>query len=199
MTATLTINTRAAGAEVLAVDWPDRTIRIIAAPYGEYAPVVYRGQTWREVFRPGAFDSLASINPETVRVNREHSRADAVGKCIAFDTRDPRGLIATIRIARSARGDDTLALAAEDMLSASVGFGVYPDGERLDRFARTREIIHAHLDHLALVQAAAYHGATVLAVRSAIDAYLNDPIYAWARQRTNPVWTWARRRTRRGR
>ena len=198
MSTAVAIHTRDAGADVLAVDWPDRTIRIIAAPYGEYAQVVYRGQTWREVFRPGAFDSLASIDPETVRVNREHSRADAVGKCVAFDTRDPRGLVATIRIARTPRGDDTLALAAEDMLSASVGFGVHPDGERLDRFARTRTITSAWLDHLALVQAAAYDTAKVLAVRSAVDAYLSDPLFVWAQQRGDPLFRWARQRTRRG-
>ena len=51
------------------------------------------------------------------------------------------------------------------MLSASIGFGVPQGGEILDRFNRTRTITRAFLDHLALVQAAAYD-APVLAVRS---------------------------------
>ncbi len=53
-----------------------------------------------------------------------------------------------------------------------------------------------NLDHIALVQAAAYDGAAVLAVRTSID-YHADPVFAWARHRTDPVVTWARRRTAR--
>ena len=79
------------------------------------------------------------------------------------------------------------------MLSASIGFAVPPGGEILDRFNRTRTITRAFLDHLALVQAAAYD-APVLAVRSAVDNYLSDPVFVWAAQRCDPVFNWARRR-----
>ena len=81
------------------------------------------------------------------------------------------------------------------MLSASVGFGVHPGGEQLDRFTRTRRVTHGYLDHIALVQAAAYDAAQVLAVRSHIDRYLHDPLVVWAQHRTDPIFQWARRRT----
>ena len=114
----------------------------------------------------------------------------------AFDTRDRRGLIATIKVARTQRGDDTLGLAFEQMLSASVGFAVPDGGEILNRFARTRRITHAQLDHLALVQAAAYSDAKILAVRATprLDSYRHDRVLAWASYRCDPVSVWARNR-----
>ena len=184
------------GADVLGVDQLARSLTVIVAPYDQPATVEYRGEIWTEAFAPGAFDSLAGIDPQRIRVCREHNRADAVGKVLRFDTRSPLGLIAEIRIAKTQRGDDTLGLAAEGMLSASAGFAVDPtSGQTLDRTRRIRRITHALLDHIGLVMQPAYDGAQVLAVRSAVDAYLSDPLVAWAQQRTDPVWTWARRRT----
>jgi phage head maturation protease len=197
---TTVIHTRAAagaGTPVRGVDWPARLITVIAVPWNQPAVVNHRGQTWTELFRPGAFNNLDNIDPDTIRVNREHNRADAIGEVVSFDPYDPRGLIAVIRVVRTARGDDTLGLAAEDCLSARVGFGVHHGGEILDRFTRTRTITRAFLDHLALVQAAAYDGAQVLGVRSAVDRYLADPVIVWAQLRTDPVMQWARHGARR--
>ena len=47
------IDTRAAGAEVLGVDYPSRTITVIVAPYDQPATVGYRGELWTEAFAPG--------------------------------------------------------------------------------------------------------------------------------------------------
>ncbi len=44
------------------------------------------------------------------------------GKVTRFDTRSAVGLVAEIKIAGTPRGDETLQLASEDMLSASIGF-----------------------------------------------------------------------------
>jgi phage head maturation protease len=135
---------------------------------------------------PNAAASAANIN-----------RADVVGKVVRFDTRDPRGLVASIRIARTQRGDDTLQLASEDMLSASVGFGVHRNGEVLDRFNRVRRVTSAWLDHIALVMSPVYSDAKVLAVRLTtphLDKVRRDPIWAWAFWRTDPVVMWADRR-----
>lgn len=97
-------------------------------------------------------------------------------------------LIADIRIAPMPRGDYTLILASEGMLSASVGFGVHRNGEFLDHGNHIRRVTRAWLDHLALVQTAAYGGAKVLAVRATrkLDAFRNDPIMAWANSATTP-------------
>lgn len=196
---TATIDTRATvGAEVLAVDFADRIVTVVVAPYEQPALVEYDGQIWEEVFSRGSFDGLNGTDPQRIRVNREHSRADAIGACIGFDTGDRRGLVADLKIANTARGDETLQLCSERMLSASAGFGVNPrTGQTLDRARRIRRVTRAYLDHVALVQAPAYDGARVLAVRSAtpdLDRYLADPIVAWAEFRIDPVYRWARRR-----
>ncbi len=191
----MTINTRAAtGTEVLGVNWSDRIITLVVVPYEEPALVEYAGQIWQESFSRGAF---ARLDPQrTVRANREHDSGKVVGRVLRFDTRDPRGLVADIKIAKTPLGDETLSLADEDMLSASVGFGVNPrTGQVLDRAARTRRIIDAVVDHVSLVMSPAYSGARVLAVRSAtphLDHFLADPVIVWA----HPVFQWARRRSR---
>lgn len=195
------IQTRAAGAEVLAVDHPNRTITLVAVPYDEYANVPYRGEVWREVFRPGAFAGLDRIDPTTVRVSRGHNRddmtgvVDVVGKCIRLDTRSSVGLIAQVRVARTPLGDETLQLAAENLLSASVGFLAAPEWVQVDRGTRTRTVVRAELDHIALVMTPAYSGAAVLAVRAAPHHRIpTDHVMAWAWHRTDPIMRWARNR-----
>lgn len=176
----------ARGAEVLSVDFEQRIISVIAVPWGQPATVVWRNDVWSEVFDRGAFDELRTLT-RTVRVNRGHDKSRTVGKIVKADPQDPRGLITDIRIAPTVLGDETLALADEDMLSASVGFTVPRGGEHADTRTRTRRIRNALLDHLALVESPAYAGAKVLAVRSTASAtlqdFVNDPILQWAQQR----------------
>jgi hypothetical protein len=62
-------------------------------------------------------------------------------------------------------GDETLALADEDCLGASVGFAVAGGGQELDRANRRRRIKKAFMDHLAFVPDPAYVSAGVLNVR----------------------------------
>lgn len=147
--------------ETVDVDKVGRTIRLIAVPYEAPTQVVFRGQMWSEVFSRGAFDDIGGRN---VRVNRGHDRGRTVGRVVAFDTTDHRGLVADLRIARTALGDETLALAAEDCLSASIGFSVPAGGEQLDYRSRARRVNRAILDHVALVEDPAYTGAAILGV-----------------------------------
>lgn len=163
------IEIRSATAEVAEVNVKQRIITVIAVPYDQPAEVGYRGQIWKESFVRGAFDGIEK-RPNRVRVNREHLRGDTVGKAIAFYPDRPEGLVADLKIARTLRGDDTLALAEDDCLSASVGFGVLPSNQILDRSAMTRRITKAWLDHLGLVEDPAYQGADVLAVRDSLAA-----------------------------
>ena len=193
---TTAIHTRDAtgGADILNVDTAERIITTVVVPYDEYASVPYAGQVWREKFVPGAFAGIEAVDPQSIRVCREHDRSDVVGKCLAFDANSALGLIAQIKIANTARGTETLQLAAEDMLSASNGFLAAPSDVRLDRVTRTRTVIRAQVDHIGLVMSPAYSGARVVGVRSAIGHYLNDPVVAWAQWRTDPVVRWARQR-----
>lgn len=152
------IETRNAGPA--AVD--NRVITVVAVPYEQPTQVLYRSQLWTEVFTRGAFTGI-ELQAGRIRVNRDHDKSRTVGKVIAFRD-DPAGLIAEIRIARTPLGDETLALAAEDMLSASVGFGVPAGGAQLDTRNRTRRITRAVLDHLSLVESPAYENASVVGV-----------------------------------
>lgn len=149
-------------AAATAVDTAARTITVVAVPYEQPAQVPYRGTVWTEVFERGAFDGIEQ--QRQVRVNRDHDKSRTVGKVTRFDARDRRGLIAEIRIASTVLGDETLALAAEDMLSASVGFMTSTAGVHLNPATRTRRVRRATLDHLSLVESPAYDGAHVVGV-----------------------------------
>lgn len=179
------VETRATPAEVLNVDGRARIITVIAVPWNEPTSVVFRGTVWQEAFARSAFDGIENRDPERIRVNREHKRGDTVGKVVRFINTDPRGLIAEIRIAQTQRGDDTIALAEDRCLSASISFSIRPGGETLNQTRKTRIVTRALLDHIALVESPAYAGAKVLSVRSAtpnLNEFAGDPVFAWARR-----------------
>lgn len=178
----MSIYTRGA-AELIGVEQNKRIITVIAVPYDEPTQVAIDGQMWTETFSSTAFRSLSAA--ETVRVNRDHASAAVVGKVVGVNPNDPRGLITELRIARTALGDETLALADDDCLSASIGFQVRPDGEIRNSRARTRRVTRARLDHIALTADPAYVGARVLSVRNQGDLDIDpnaDEVFAWARR-----------------
>ena len=178
------------------VDFKERLIDLIAVPWGQVARVFWRGEIWEEVIERGAFDGVES-RAGRVRVNREHLKGDTVGKVIEFDPSDQRGLFARIRIAETVRGEETLRLAAEDMISASIGYKANkPSDVVLNKEAKTRMVKSAFLDHVGMVEDPAFEGAKVIAVRDGetgvivadgplpetpvLDRMLLDPVIAWA-------------------
>lgn len=146
------------------IDFRERVITVIAAPYEQEALVEYRGEMWREVFTRGAFDAVMD-RPNRVRANRDHNKTRTVGKIVQFLRGRDEGLVTEVKIAKTELGDETLALADDDCLSASVGFAVRPSDQALDRRTRLRRVNVAILDHLAFVEDPAYVGAEVLGVR----------------------------------
>lgn len=182
-------------ADVQTLNYDQRMITVRAVPYGEPASVMYRDAVWTEYFEPGAFDHILA-KPNRIRVNREHIKGNTCGKIVALRS-EPSGLIADVRIARTPLGDDTLQLASEDCLSASVGFGALPSWTKVDHRSKTRRIERAHLDHLSFVESPAYSGAEVLEVRGymaeaaipyappVIDELAADPMWQWASDRVN--------------
>jgi len=150
---------------VAGVNFAQRLIEIIAVPYEEEAPVEYRGEMWKESFLRGAFDGIEK-RAGRVRANREHDRMHTVGKVANFYPSRTEGLVAAVRIAKTPLGDETLELADEDCLGASVGFAVRGSDQELDRRSRTRRIRRAFMDHLAFTSNPVYEGAGVLSVRS---------------------------------
>ncbi len=161
------IETRERDIELRSVNYSQRLITVIATPYEEPALVEYRGEMWQEVFERGAWKSLKNARANRYRVNREHDRMRTVGRVNNLWPDREEGLVAEVRISNTPLGNETLELAADDCLSASVGFGVSSDGVEQNRATKTRRIKNAMLDHIAFTAAPAYAGATVLGVRSA--------------------------------
>ena len=181
------------------VDTKLRIIDLIAVPWDEEAEVPWKGEWWRESFQRGAFDGIEA-HAGRVRVNREHVAGDTVGKVVGFEPSHKVGLWTRTKIASTLRGDETLALAEEDMISASVGYRIEKHADvEVNKRTMTRRVIRAFLDHLSMVEAPAYKGAQVLAVRAEgvevveaplpdtplLDDVMNDDVFQWARQRAN--------------
>lgn len=180
------------------VDTRQRLITTLNLRWDEENEVPWRGEIWNEVFRRGAWDGLED-HVGRVRVNREHVIGDTVGKLVFADPKADEGLVTRAKIVKSPRGDETLALAEEDAISPSVGYRIKdPADINLNRRTKLREIMRAFLDHLSLVEAPAFAGATVLEVREkneddspppvfsrTLDEAWSDPDYLWALDRLN--------------
>lgn len=151
-------------AEVAGVNYAQRIIELVSVPYGQEATVEWRGDLWTETFERGSFDGIEK-RPNRVRVNRDHDKTRTVGKAIAFHPSRQEGLVTELRIAKTPLGDETLALADEDVLSASVEFAARMRDQVLDKRAMTRRILRAFLSAIAMVPDPAYNGAQVLSVR----------------------------------
>ena len=142
-----------------------RTIDIIAAPAGQEAAVIIGGRIVGEVFNRACFAGDEK-RADRIRVNRDHRVERTVGRTLHLDPYDQRGCIATLKIAKTSLGDETLALADDRCLDSSVGFRVYPDGETWDAARSRRHVSRGTIDHIALVPDPAYEGANILDVRN---------------------------------
>lgn len=175
------------------VKFADRLIEVIAVPYEEEAVVEYRGELWRESFLRGSFDGIET-RAGRVRVNREHDESKTFGKVVTFHPSRQEGLVSEVQVAKTPLGDEVLELANDDMLGASVAYGVRNQDQELDR--PFRRIKRAFLRHLSFVEVPAFEGAGVLSVRgqgsvpNAADLPpFNTPhldeVLAWLRTRPN--------------
>jgi HK97 family phage prohead protease len=146
------------------VEFRERVIDMVVVPYETETVVLHQGRRIRELFERGAFGRITA-DRRRFPVNRGHLADAVVGKAISFDPDAPDGLLASVRIAQTELGDETLQLASEGLLDASVGYRpkrvVWADGRSLMRVAS------AWLEHIALVPDPAYTDARVLAVRAA--------------------------------
>jgi HK97 family phage prohead protease len=154
-------------ATVAAVDYPERTLSIIVAPYDEWAVVERAGKAIEESIAPGAFGAIRN-RARKFTVNMEHDRDRWIGSVIDLDTDEPTGLLATVKVRRTPDGDQALNDAADELLGASIGMAVAPSGERYE--GNRRRISKAFLDHIALTSMPAYVGARVLEVRHSLPS-----------------------------
>lgn len=162
-------------ATVAEVDYPARTLSLIVAPYDEWAPVEHRGRLIEESIAPGAFGAVRN-RARKFLVNMDHDPAKWLGTVLDIDTDNPAGLLATVKIRRSAEGDQALNDAADELLGASVGMAVGSGGETMN--AGRRRITKAFLDHIALTPTPTYLGAKVLEVRHIAPAVIKAPTSA---------------------
>lgn len=152
---------------VVDVNHSQRIIEFVAAPYDEEAVVLWRGEPWREVFMRGAWDGIEK-RPNRVRVNREHDKTRTVGKIVNFWPSRTEGLVGAARISQTLLGDETLQLAADQVLGASVGYVARPRDVELNKRSQPglRQVKRAFMDHVSLVSDPTWESAEVLAVRS---------------------------------
>lgn len=177
------------------VDFAERIITVIAVPYEQPAEVRFNDDWWQEIFERGAFNGIETR--QRLSVNRDHDKTRTVGKAIGYWPDRDEGLVIANRMSKTPLGDETLQLASDDCLSASVGFGVRAGDQLIDRGSKIRRIKRAFLDHLAFVPDPAYVGAKVISVRDPwsgpecavptatplLDEWLNDPVLSWSAQR----------------
>lgn len=181
------------------VDIKQRIVTVLAVPWEQEGEIVWRGDKWNEVFSRGAFNGLED-HAGRVLANRQHTKGLTVGKAVQFDTQDPIGLLARVRIAKTELGDETLALAEEDMIGVSIGYQVKkPSDVVINRQRMLRRVVRGFLDHLSFVESPTWESARVLAVREAssvlpiaepplpltptLDEFMNDDVLRWARGR----------------
>lgn len=148
--------------EIADVAYGKREITVIAVPYGQETLVNDGDGVMREMFRAGSFAGIES-RAGKVSANRDHNRERAFGVVKQFDSKSERGLISVVRAAPTVLGDETLQLAADGALWASVGFGALRQNAPVVNGVRT--IYKAFLQHLAFTPEPAYAGAEVLDVR----------------------------------
>jgi len=172
-----------------------RLVTVVVTPYEEPATVMWRDELWNELFERGAWDRLAHTHPGRIRANRGHDKNRTCGKAMKFFPSRQEGLVAEVRMAQTALGDETLQLCVEDNISVSAGFGALPSDQVIDRSNRTRRIKSAYMDHISFVEDPAYTGARVLEVREneivipddqanrifsgtpLLDEFMNDPTF----------------------
>jgi HK97 family phage prohead protease len=186
-------------AEVADLNYDQRIVTVIVAPYEQPTPVMWQNEVWTEQFERSAWDSLKNMRPDRVRANRAHDRRMTCGRAVKFRTNDPRGLIGEVKIAKTPLGEETLELCRDNCLSVSAGFAALPKDQLIDRSAKMRRIRTAFLDHIGFVEDPAYPGAEVLEVREneiiipdermtsrpEIEKWMNDPVLARANELLN--------------
>lgn len=147
-----------------AVDFAQRTIEVRVMPYDEETDVEFQGKMIRERVDPGSF---RNIDPKSTRitVNRDHDYGRTVGRIVELRD-EPTGAVGVTKISNTPLGDETLQLADDRILGASVGMMVARSGMEVRNGLRRIFRIDV-LDHVALLPNPAYAGAEVLDVREA--------------------------------
>jgi HK97 family phage prohead protease len=169
-----------------------RTLILACVPFDTPARVDDGEGPYREVFRHGAFRSVASA-PNRVELRYRHDQSGApYGFGIAL-VEDSQYLLGHFRVAPSAAGDQLLSLVRDDQLGGvSIGYiagqsreGADADGPLIERMRV--KVLH----EVSLTNAATYADAKVLALReqdmdSEARAIERERLF-WTRQRISQI------------
>lgn len=151
-------------AQIDEVAFGKREITLIAVPYNQEAVISdWGGETYKEKFLPGAFNGIES-RAKQITLNRDHSRERVIGRANGFDTKSERGLVSTMKVSDTPLGMESLQLAADGVLRASVAFTAR--SQDMSVKDGVRSIFKAFLIHVALTPEPAYEGAEVIDVRT---------------------------------
>jgi phage head maturation protease len=161
--------TRSAG-HALDVTPRRREISLVVIPYDVAATVphpVKAGRSATEVIDRRAFAGIES-RAGRIRANREHKEQFTFGVATALDANRADGLHAAIKVAKTALGDETLALASDGCLDVSAGFSV-PAGGLNWTSRNSYRVERATLRHISLVSDGAYgEHAGIVGVRAGV-------------------------------
>jgi HK97 family phage prohead protease len=152
-----TIETRAIEVE-LRFDKETRQLSGIAVPYGQVTPA------YNERFAPGSVHL-----DENALLLWQHDQRDPVGKILAGRDKD-NAFHFDAFISDTTRGRDAATLAADGVLSLSVGF-IMRDSHIVDGVTEVRDAL---VKEISLVSFPAYAGATVTAVRDDTEPEVPD-------------------------
>lgn len=151
------IETRAIDVE-LRFDKETRQLSGIAVPYGQVTPA------YNERFAPGSVHL-----DENALLLWQHDQRDPVGKILAGRDRD-NAFHFDAFISDTSRGRDAATLAADGVLSLSVGF-IMRDSHIVDGVTEVRDAL---IKEISLVSFPAYAGATVTSVRDDTEPEVPD-------------------------
>lgn len=140
-----------------------REITLIAVPYEQETTVNDGNGPLREKFARSSFAGIEA-KAGKVTANRDHSLERVFGLAKQFDSKSEKGLITVIRAADTELGTETLQLAAEGVLKASVAFSARSYDAPIRDGLRT--VYKAQLRHIAMTPEPAYDGAEVIDVRT---------------------------------
>ena len=148
-------------AVVADVKKPQYLIDVLAVPWNEPAQVFWRGEFWSEVFRRGAFADVRE-RAGRIRVNREHTKGQTVGKIVDLDPEDEAGLTADQDRGERGRREAHVAGRRRHDLGLDRLPRQQASDVALNKRERTREVRRAFLDHLSFVEDPTWDQAQVL-------------------------------------
>ena len=120
------------------------------------------------IFNSKAFNRTIKNNNLTFPFLREHNKLEVVGKTVDMGS-DSIGAFATVKIANTAKGDDTLQLYEDGIYKehSFVGYVVQGEPRKINNTNATyvKEVM---LEEVSVVLNAANHNATVISIENAL-------------------------------